>query len=634
MQLPVLFLRRFAPFSFCLVVLLPALHAQNSIQLFAPVNVRDSSTGTSYGSAAVNFNSTTLNLTCSASPITAILSSTPDSTGNLLVDNNINVTVTASGTATGPTNVCIGGVDKNLQGPFQNCFSTGYETIASEGQFTGQDPDNFVSTGGVAPISISSLLVPGAEQVKIDLQDEGFYLSNSTLYLNTNCTPGGVTGPALVSGNPIPSTSPTTDQLSQDFSFNPLLSQQIGFGYDLTEAQAAGTLSVTDQTIPEVADNPMDPSLFQSGYVAQTSFATSSCLIHAGELLGNGAPACKIYTMDCKVGTNPTGSGAQCPISTEPNEIFQDEFDGPNFTLSDIVTPQGTFHTGVGFLMAKEGWTGGPCVFDASANLQGVNCPQNLLTSFSSETTQSQAKKAAQKGVSKPAAKELANAAPLAASSTSSGSFTASGRTTHPNSTFISVAGVPEDLTTVQLAGSHPGNWINSLPASISFSSQPPNLTGASLPGAANFVASPIASITYGISTSGSVPQPGFALSTDVTVSNSTACPATTGADTPATVFAPPAQEFTGLADGQYLVHYYAQDCAGTQELQFTQTGTGLWSTSYFTYPVNIDTVAPAVSQGPALSPAQSAYSIGQAVKASYQCTDATSGVVLCGAYN
>jgi len=628
MQLLVSPLQYLAKLALCLLVLLPVLHAQNSIQLFGPVDVRYSSTGTGTGSAAVNFNSTTLNLTCSASPISAVLSSTPDSTGNLLVDNNINVTVTASGTVTGPNNVCVGGVGTNLSGPFQNCFTTGYETIASQGQFTGKDPDSFVSTGGVAPISIASLLVPGAEQVKIDLQDEGFYLANSTLYLNTNCTPGGVTGPALVSGNPIPSTNASTPQLSQDFSFNPVTNQQIGFGYDLTVAQAAGTLSVTDQTIPEVADNPLDPAIFQSTYVPRTSFATSNCLLHTGELLPNGNAACKIYTLDCKVGTNPNGSGAECPISTQPNEIFQDEFDGPAFTLNDIVTPQGTFHTGVGFLMAKEGWTGGPCTFDPAANLQGLNCPQNLLTSFTSTGTTPAA-------VSKLAAasKTVTIAKPLATSTTTSGSYTSSGRTTHPNSTFITVAGVPEDLTTVQLMAAHPGNWINTATASFTLSSQPPNLAGTTLPGMANFVASPIEKITYGISSPGTVPQPGNVIATDTTLTNPAPCPTTTSAATPATVFTPTEQVISGLADGQYLLHYYAQDCAGTQELKFAQAGNGAWSTSFYTIPVNVDTVAPVATAGP-LSPVQTSYSIGEAVKASYQCTDATSGVVRCGGNN
>ena len=69
--------------------------------------------------------------------------------------------------------------------------------------------------GGVAPIDISSLLAKNAsQQVKIDLQDLGVVLASSTLYLNTNCTVAGVSAPATVTGNPIPASNPTQQQLA------------------------------------------------------------------------------------------------------------------------------------------------------------------------------------------------------------------------------------------------------------------------------------------------------------------------------------------------------------------------------------------------------------------------------------
>ncbi len=143
-----------------------------------------------------------------------------------------------------PVNVCKGGVNGSSQGPFENCFTSAYQDPASAGTLTGQSPDTFVATGGVPPIDISSLLRPGAQQVKIDLVDEGGYVANSSLYLNTNCTPGGVTGPALISGNTIPATNPTTEQLNQDFTFNTGNDKMIGFEYDLTGAQSAGSLTI------------------------------------------------------------------------------------------------------------------------------------------------------------------------------------------------------------------------------------------------------------------------------------------------------------------------------------------------------------------------------------------------------
>jgi uncharacterized repeat protein (TIGR01451 family) len=123
-----------------------------------------------------------------------------------------------------------------------------------------------------------------------------------------------------------------------------------------------------------------------------------------------------------------------------------------------------------------------------------------------------------------------------------------------------------------------------------------------------------------------------------VVLTNPVACPAPGGSNSPAaTVYAPPSQNVSVAEDGQYLLHYFAQDCAGTEELKFTQTA-GSWSTSFYTFPINVDTVAPIVLSGPTLSPAPStnggvanSYLIGQKVTATYRCTDDRSGIVVCG---
>ncbi len=582
------------------MAVVPSLTAQNSIQIFGPVNVRTSPSGARYGNA-VTFNSSTLNMNCNASPITAVLSSSADNSGNVLVDNNIDVTVTSGSTVSGPVNVCRGGTaDSTSEGLSQNCFTSGYSSPASTGGLTGQNPDTFVGTGGVAPIDISSNLQPGPVQIKIDLRDEGGYLTSSTLYLNTNCSQNGVTGPAAITGNPISQNDPTPAQLTQNFAFNPTTNQQVQFVYDLSQAQAAGSLSITPGTIPGTEDQPVDASMFQSAYVANTSFATSICLIHSGELI-NGVPACKLFTLECTDDNGATESGAQCPVSSLPNELFKDIFDGPSFTLSDISAVNGvTFHEGVGFLMASEGWTGGPCSFDPASGLQNLSCPQNLLSSFSGP-----------------------------------GLYVATGHTSHPNSTFIPVAQVPEDLTTVTVAGQQPGGWINNSTANVTLSSQPPVLAGTSLPGSAAFVASPIQSITYGISLASSVPLPGTSPSTDTVVDNTAPCPSPANPlDPPAAVFATGVQTISGLADGNHLLHYFAQDCAGTEELKFTQDSGASWSTSYYTYPINVDTMAPVVASGPVLSPSPNSagsYAMGQPVTATYSCMDERSGVVRCG---
>ncbi len=562
-----------------------------AIQLFGPVDVRPSTSGSGYGDNAVDFNSTILNLTC-PSPVHATISSSTDGTGNVLVDNYIALSVVGWGTA----DICRDGTVENWNQ--QNCFTNSYRSQAENGGLNGKDPDNYVNNGGVPPIDISRWLTPGTVQAQLKLVDTGGYFTGSTLYLVTNCTSNGVAGPGKVTGNPIPQSGPTNSQLAQNYAFNPTTNQKVQFTYDLTQAQAAGTLTITDGTVPTTADTPLDPTTFQSTYLSGTSFATANCFLHTGELY-NGLPACKLYTLTCQVGTNSNQSGALCPRSTDPNEIFQEAFDGPSFTLPDISVPNGpTFHQGIGFLMAKDGWNGGSCVFDSGSGLAGMLCPQNLLSTFSGP-----------------------------------GLYTTRARSQNPNSTFISVAPVPEDLTTVSVAGQQPGYWINSQSALVNFVSTPPTV-----PGQNSFVAAPIENLTYGISSASNVPQPGSPVAGDIVLTNSIPCPTPGAANPPAaTVFTPPAQPVTVTADGSYLLHYLAQDCAGTEELKFTQSG-GSWSTSFYTFPINVDTVLPAVASGPTLSPAPStnggvanSYLLGQQVTATYSCTDDRSGVVKCG---
>ena len=352
---------------------------------------------------------------------------------------------------------------------------------ASAGELTGKDPDNYLAAGGVPPIDVSSYLTAGAVQAQIGLVDTGSYLTSSTLYLVTNCAFNGVAGPGKVTGNPISQSNPTGQQLTQNFSFNSTNNQQVQFTYDLSEAQNAGSLSITDGTSPTGADTPLNAATFQSTYLHGTSFATGSCLIHTGELY-NSAPACKLYTLTCQVGTNPSQSGALCPTSQQRNEIFEDVFDGPSFSLPDVLgTNLLIYHQGVGFMEAKDGWSGGPCVFDPSSNIANQLCPQNLLTSF-----------------------------------TGPGAYTSGGRGESSNSTFITVAPVPEDLTFVTVTGQRLGYWINSHSAKVNFLSVPPALASKN-----NFVAAPIQSITYGVSLASSVPQPGAPVPDDVTVPNS-----------------------------------------------------------------------------------------------------------------
>lgn len=588
----------------CLASVASPIVAQNSIQLFSPVNVRLSQSGATDDNLDY-FNSNTLNLSCPAGAL-AVISSTPSSlpqssSGYILIDNYLDVTVTPQNESPHSTvNVCMGGVSS----PLQNCFTSAYQGPAGQGQLNGVNPDTLpLNNYGIPPIDISSMLVGGDQKVQIALADQGGWVTNSTLYLNTNCTSGGVSAPANLSGNTISSENPPPSQLTQNFTFNPLTDTGINFQYDLSTAQTAGTLTIDANGVtPSVGDSAIDPAAFQPTWAHDTSFATSICLIHDGEKLESGAAGCKVFTLTCTIGTGSDAKGVNCPASTQPNEILNENFDGPAFTLEDIPTTVGgvpvTFHEGIGFLMASEPWTGGPCNFATGSGFENSTCPQNLLSTFSGP-----------------------------------GVFKSSATTTHPNSTFISIAKVPEDLTTITVAGMQPGNWVKTSTPAVTLSSQPPNLSGTNLPGAASFVASPIQSITFGISPVDSVPSPGTPIATDTTLPNPNGCPTPASPGNPAaSTFTPDPQTLSTLDDGKYLLHYLARDCAGTQELKFAQDGTGSWSTNFYTFPINVDTAAPVVASGPTLSPAPPYYQ-GQVVSATLNCTDTLSGVVLCGGH-
>jgi hypothetical protein len=585
----------------CLTVLSPVLPAQTSVRLFDSLNVRPSQVGVGPLKDAKIFNTTTLNLTCPVTPsgvLASAASATPAaSNAYLLVDNNIYVTNLT--TVNGPTNVCPGTYNPLEPDVIPACFSFNYQQNAKN--LIGQDPDSFLSTGGIAPINVSSFLTSGPQQIKIDLEDEGGDFTNSTLYLNTNCTSQGVSGPAVITGNTIPA-APTTIQLDQSFNFNTNNNQVVAFQYLLAGSLPDLTINPNGVS-PQVTDSGLDPVVGYPALVQGTSFATSSCLIHNGELLG-GNPVCKMFTLQCTTGNGNTASGAQCPVSTAPNEVLQDIFDGPAFTLPDFTPPHGpTFHEGMGFLMASEGWTGGPCSFDPASGLQSLFCPLNLLTDFSGP-----------------------------------GTFTGTGQTTHPNSDFISVAQVPEDLTTVTVTNSSgtpvalgPGNWTNNPSPYFKLSSQPPIVAGTTLPHASSFVAAPIETISYGISSTLPAPTPGTTTASDTTLTNPVSCPSPSSPGSPAaTTFTPGVQSLSNLTDGNYLLHYFAKDCAGTEELHFVQDPMTLaWTTTFYTFPINVDTVTPQVSSV-SLSPS-GPYTVGQVVTATFTCSDNASGVVLCG---
>jgi hypothetical protein len=264
--------------------------------------------------------------------------------------------------------------------------------------------------------------------------------------------------------------------------------------------------------------------------------------------------------------------------------------------------------------MTSDAWTGGTCAFDPAASLNEP-CPQNLMVSF-----------------------------------VGPGLTTGHGTTTHPNSSFISVSGVPQARTSVSIKSRHESedededdddggvSWVNSTTVAITFHSVPPYLYDlrGKLPGADTYIAQPIRSITFGVSAAGQVPDPADdPISTDSTLFNGT-CPVPTPANPGAPslrqpAFDPPSFTMTFPGNGLYALHYYAQDCAGTKELKFKKVK-GSWTTSFRTRTIGVDTTAPSVTEL-SLSPASASYSKGEKVTASFECTDASSGsgVVQCG---
>jgi hypothetical protein len=582
-----------------------AAQAQTAISVLPPVYVRLSASSTGTGSSAVNFSTSTQNLTCPASGIVATVSSTTDGTGNVLVDNFINLTVAqGTTTTTGPTNICRGGIIEN--GNQADCFTAGYQGPASNGQLTGDDPDGAIAAaGGVTPIDISSQLASGANTLTFDLVDTGGYLASTSIYLYTNCTSQGIVGGGQITGNSIPSSNPPADVLTQNFAFSAVNNKGVQQVLDFSYAAAAQTLTVENGTIPTVVDLALDPATW-SNYVKGTSFATSQCLVHNGELLDNNSPACKLYTVTCQVGQGSTGSGAQCPSSSARNILFEDIFDGPEFYLPDIHAGHEVFHQGFGYLEASDGWTGGPCTFE-NASEQIFSCPENLLVQFTG-----------------PGATKTTSSNPVP----------------HINSTFISVGPVPEDRTKVRFEGSDDDDWgwfwkrekwVNSREVQVKFLSKPPIVP----PPNNGFVAAPIYGITYGVSLANALPSTEFPVPGDLTLYTAEGCPAP--GTIVATPFSPEPVPVSVDADGNYLIHYFATDCAGTEELFFYKDNTNSWNTTFFTKELNVDTVNPTVVAGPTLSPAPTlingvlGYKKGQKVTATYQCSDDRSGVEQCG---
>jgi hypothetical protein len=586
--------------------------ALGAIKLFGPLNVNPSLfPGVTWPESAGNpVQSTTINLSCPANP-TAVLSSAPDGLGNVFQDNTIQVADTVSNVTTTTTNVCYGG-DTNFQGfagfptGTTNCFQTAYEGAVTN--FVGQNPDlitipnpprSFVAVYGVQPLNLmnartsppeSPLLYPailtsGLQALNVQMTDAGGFLGSATLHLVTNCTPAGVTSGGSITGNPI-NPNDAGSQTPQ-FTFDAATGQHIEFDADYL----ALFDRITANTIPTVTETGLSQETFEN-LVRGTSAGPAQCIRVKGLLAADGVtPLCEAFTIVCTTPAAQTPAGVNCPQSNARNLLFQTRYD----SADKIDIEEGT---GPGFLMGPDVWTSPACSFLAGPET-GQLCPQNALTEF--------------KGAGDPVH-----------GSTPRGT----------NSTFIPVLNMPLPFTKTVVTSQNENAWQSSKTVNVKFSASPAKAPEDD--DSNGFKAAPIESVTFGTTAANvNVPDTTFPVPGDVTLFNgggaTSACPNALGG-----VFKTSAS--FQLVEGRYKLHFFATDCAETEELKFKPSNDPNvnWA-SFKTVTVKIDTTSPTINN-PMLS--TTTPTAGQTVTATYSCSDPLlrdgsqgSGVVRCGTF-
>lgn len=145
---------------FWVMMITTTIFGQTTIKLFDPVNLTDRGSDTTLYS----FGTKVVNLSCSEGA-TATISGSEAENGNLIVDNFL---------AVNGTNICPSGASC-----FSGVFDNPYNHI-------GQPIGNAFLP--IAPVDISSLLIPGVGQYTFDLMDAGFIYGSSEVNLITTCT--------------------------------------------------------------------------------------------------------------------------------------------------------------------------------------------------------------------------------------------------------------------------------------------------------------------------------------------------------------------------------------------------------------------------------------------------------------
>jgi hypothetical protein len=571
-----------------------------AIKLFDSLLINPSLfSGTHWPGQAVRTN--LVSLSCPASPLAKISSST-DGSGFVFQDNFIRVTNPASNTSL--QNVCTGG-DPNVVGiTGTNCFQLPYESAVTG--FVGKDPDtatvgeggSFLKTYGVQPLDVSSVLAAGNQSVKFELMDAGGFLGASTINLVTNCTQAGVQSGGSVTSNPI--NPGDANSLTPTFAFDATAGQHIFFSANyLNGLNNNNGVTIQPNTIATVTDIGIAQKDF-AALVAGTSAAPAVCLRYTGELASDGkTQLCKAFRLQCTNGSANGGSstpgGINCPQSEIRNLLYETRFDSPDFPPGTNPIAEGT---GPGFLMGPDVWnSAADCVFTVGKTT-GQLCPQDPLTAF--------------KGAADPDPGDT----PIDC-----------------NSTFIAVLNMPLPFTETTVESANESSWQDETTVTVEFEAHPAVLEDDKPTSANGFKAAPIQSVTFGTTPANvPVPDPTFPVPGDQTLFSTGTCPNTTPGtfETTATF---------SLPEGRHKLHFFATDCASTEELRFQRSNDPNVNWAKFkTVAVNIDVSKPTptiISLTPA-SPKD-----GQTVTVQFQCTDplladgtAGSGVVSCGPFH
>jgi hypothetical protein len=530
-----------------------------SINLFNPLDVNLTLQGTPvFPGASVGTNS--VRLSCPASPLIATLSSTSDGSGFVFQDNYIRVTPTG---AESGTNVCTGGTN---DGGYNSCFQRAYESVAPN--FVGRNPDtttvgeaSFTSTYGVAPLDVSSLLTPGTTQtVKFELMDvgpsgPGAFLGAATLDLVTNCTQAGVAPGGTIISNPI--NPGDVNSLKPQFTYDGTAGQHIFYDLDYSTGTGGNPAEhgviIQPNTVAQVKDIGIRQADF-TNMVTGTSAGPAICMRLDGELDTDGTTKlCKAFQIQCTNANDPTAKGVNCAQSTLRNLLYETRFD------SVLDFPPGSNpilpFTGPGFLMGPDVWTSAPCTFTEGPEA-GQLCPQSTLTEFF--------------GAADP---------------------TAGGTSRGVNSTFVPVLNMPLPIT-IPIVTSREfwTTWQNTGTVTVKFISSPAIYPLFGNPHPANgFTPAPIQSVTFGTTpASVPVPDPTFPVPGDTSLPNTGTCPTTAPG-----IIVTPSSSFV-LTEGRYQLHFFATDCANTEELNFRASNNPSVNWAKFkTWPVNIDMTKP-----------------------------------------